>query len=329
MTASVDLSIIIISWNVADLLAQCLDSIYHSPICILGADGSTHGEGLTTEVLVIDSASADSSVTLLQNDYPWVHLFACSENIGFVKGNNLGLSHARGRYLFLLNPDTKILDDAIPCLAHQLESDHTIGAVGPHTLNGDGTHQSTRRRFPTLITGIFESTWFEPYAPPILIQRYKVQDQPDNAVYDVDWVQGSALMVRREVYENIGGLDERYIMYTEEMDWCKRLKLMNWRVVYVGTAKIIHYGGQSSSQVKARAMIHFQHSKLRYFQKYHGKESALVLRFILVINYSWQWIVEGTKWLMGHKRSLRQERLAAYQRVLRSLTYAGESVIRK
>src|SRR5262249_37749144 len=137
-------------------------------------------------------------------------------------------------------------------------------------------------------------------------------------VTDVDWVQGSALMARREVYERIGGLDEGYIMYSEEMDWCKRAKDAGWRVVYLGTAQIVHHGGKSTDQAVARRHIHFQRSKIRYFRKYHGWLAAQTLRIYLLALYSWQLIMEGTKGLLGLKRPLRQERVRAYWQVLRS-----------
>lgn len=327
MRPPLDLSIIIVNWNVADLLAKCLTSIYQAPLCIVGADDTLHGEGLQAEVIVIDSASHDHSIALIRQQFKWVHLLACSENIGFVRGNNLGLAQARGKTLMLLNPDTEIVGNALARLVEILYTDPQTGVVGPHTLNSDGTHQSTRRRFPTLMTGIFESTWFEKYAPRRVLDRYYMRDTHDNNTVAVDWIQGSALMCRRAVYEQVGGLDERYIMYAEELDWCKRIKAAGWGVVYVGDAKIIHHGGQSSQQVKARSHVHFQHSKLRYFRKFHGQGTALVLRFVLVINYSWQLALESAKWLLGNQRPLRAQRVHAYQLVLRSLLWAGEKIV--
>ncbi len=324
-----DLSIIIISWNVADLLAKCLESIQQSPLCLVGPDGVEQGAGLKTQVIVVDSASSDHSISMLHEHFPWVQVIACEENIGFVRGNNLGLQHARGGIVMLLNPDTEVLDDTLVRLVTVLDADPTTGVVGPHTLNTDGTHQSTRRRFPTLLTGLFESTWLERFAPRRIIEHYRVQDRPDDGIYPVDWVQGSALMARAEVWEQIGGLDERYKMYSEEMDWCKRAKDAGWEVVYVGDARIIHHGGQSTVQVKARSHVHFQHSKLRYFRKYHGRGAALILRLVLALNYLSQIVLESGKWLLGSRRSLRRERVHAYWIVVRSLLGAGEQIMMK
>lgn len=303
----VDLSIIIISWNVADLLKACLHSIYASPL-----------EGRTLEVIVVDSASTDDSVAMVRSQFPQVQLIPQSANLGFTRCNNIGLEIADGRYLFLLNPDTEIVGNAIATLVNYMDAHPTVGITGPHTLNSDGTTQSTRRRFPTLAVGFVESTWLQPFAPKSLLEHYYATDIADTSITEVDWVQGSALLARREVYTQIGGLDEGYVMYSEEMDWCKRAKIAGWGVVYYGQADVIHHGGKSSEQVAARKHIHFQTSKLRYFRKFHGWLPAQLLRLFLLSSYLWQLGIEALKGLLGHKRALRQERVRAYWQVLRS-----------
>lgn len=301
----IDLSIIIVSWNVAGELAACLDSI-------LAVD-APH-----IEIIVVDSASSDNTVTMLQERYPQVKLVAQTENLGFVRCNNIGLRMAQGRYLMLLNPDTEAVGDALAQMVTYMDAHPEVGIAGPHTLNTDRTTQSTRRRFPTLAIAFFESTWLQPYAPKSMLDSYYVNDQPDNGIFEVDWVQGSALMARRSVYEQIGGLDEGYFMFSEEMDWCHRAKDAGWRVVYVGTAEIIHHGGKSTDQVIARRHIYFQESKLRYFRKFHGSLAANVLRLFLLVSYVWQIALESVKALLGHKRDMRRERVKQYWQVLRS-----------
>jgi GT2 family glycosyltransferase len=301
-----DVSIIIVSWNVAQLLQDCLQSVY---------DTTPH---LSLEVIAVDSASSDDTVQVIQSKFPQVMLLAQTENVGFTRGNNIGLAVARGRHVFLLNPDTVILGDTIGQMVAYLDKNPTVGIVGPHTLNTDMTHQSTRRRFPTIGTAFFESTWLEGIAPRHILDRYYVRDLADDAVNSVDWVQGSALMARREVYDQIGGLDEGYVMFWEELDWCKRAKLAGWGVAYLGTSKIVHHGGKSTDQAGARKHIHFQESKLRYYKKFHGAIFALLLRIFLLLNYTWQIMVEGIKALLGSKRTMRRERITIYWQVLRS-----------
>jgi GT2 family glycosyltransferase len=312
----IDLSIVIVSWNVADLLAACLHSIDNGAVRIEDADADAKLP--TVEIIVVDSASGDTSVAMIETQFPRVRLLAQSENIGFTRGCNIGMAAARGRYLLLLNPDTEIIGDALLRLIGFMDAQPDAGIVGAHTLNTDGSYQSTRRRFPTFVTGIFESTWLQAYAPRSILDRYYVNDAPDDATLEVDWVQGSALMARREVYAQIGGLDEGYIMYSEELDWCRRAKDAGWRVWFVGDARIVHHGGKSAEQVVARRQIHFQASKLRYFRKFHGRFAAQTLRAYLLASYGLQIGIESAKSLLGHKRALRQERIRAYWQVLRS-----------
>jgi hypothetical protein len=125
-------------------------------------------------------------------------------------------------------------------------------------------------------------------------------------------------MARQEAIEQVGPMDEGYFMYSEELDWCKRFKDAGWRVVYLPTAQIVHYGGKSSDQVVISRHIHFQTSKVLYFRKHHGRLVSEILRWFLLGNYTWQLGLEGAKWLVGHKRPLRAERVAAYRQVLRS-----------
>jgi GT2 family glycosyltransferase len=320
LSTAIDLSVLIVSWNVRDLLADCLASIAAGPVTLIAPDGTLPGEGdLLTEVIVVDSASSDGTPDLVRARFPWVTLIACDENIGFTRGNNLALARARGRYLLLLNPDTVVHDDALPALVHHLDTQPEVGIAGPRVLNADGSTQSTRRRFPTPLTAFFESTWLQSHAPRRILDRYYVTDQPDDGIYEVDWVQGCALLARRAVYEQIGGLDEGYVMFSEELDWCRRARLAGWRVHYVGTARITHYGGQSTGQVETRKHIYFQQSKLRYFRKYHGRAFAFALRLFLLVSYAWQLVLEAAKGILGHKRALRRARARTYWAVLGAL----------
>lgn len=301
-----DLSIIIVSWNVSELLHNCLASIY------------AQAGDLAVEVIVVDSASSDDSVAMVAHDFPQVILLAQDENVGFPRGNNIGLAHAAGRYVMLLNPDTVVIGDALQKMAAFLDQNPTAGMVGPQLRFGDGSIQSSRRRFPTVWTGFFESTWLEPYAPKSLLTRYYVEDRPDDEVSEVDWVMGAAIMTRKEIVGEVGGMDPDYFMYSEELDWCRRIKAAGWRVFYLPTAQIIHYQGKSSEQASTARHINFNRAKLRYFYLYHGQTTALFLRLTLLINYAVQILLEGAKGILGHRRSLRWQRVAAYWEVLRS-----------
>jgi N-acetylglucosaminyl-diphospho-decaprenol L-rhamnosyltransferase len=307
----VDLSIVIVSWNVHDLLRQCLLSI------------RANLQTCNLEVIVVDNVSTDGSAEMVRTEFSDAHLIVNAENRGFPAANNQGIAVAQGRHVLILNPDTKVLGDALATMVAYADANPDVGVVGPQLLNDDGADgcpsvQSSRRRFPTLATALLESTWLQPCAPRRLLERYYVQDQPDDATLDVDWVKGAALMARQEAIEQVGLMDEEYFMYSEELDWCRRFKDAGWRVVYLPAAQIVHYGGKSSDQVVTSRHIHFQTSKVRYFRKFHGRFVGELLRWFLLGNYVWQLGLEGAKWLVGHKRALRAERIAAYRQVLRS-----------
>lgn len=301
-----DLSIVIVNWNVRDLLRACLQAIERTR------------EGLALETIVVDSASADGSVAMLRAEFPDVRLVACEENVGFPRGNNIGLDLAAGRHVLLLNPDTEVQPGALAAMVAYLDAHPDVGALGPQLLNPDGTLQSSRRRFPTMATLTFESTWLENMAPAGLLDHYYALDLPDDMTGDVDWVTGACIMAPRQVVSQVGGLDEEYFMYSEELDWCRRIKSQGWRIVYFPEAKVVHHVGKSSEQAVTARHINFQRAKLRYTRKYHGAGRAALLRLYLLAGYAGQLGVEAIKGLAGHRRDLRWQRVKSYYEVLRS-----------
>ncbi len=303
------LSVIVLSWNVRDLLRACLRSL---PL----ADPAV-------EVIVVDAASADGTAAMVTAEFPPARfprltLIASPENLGFSRGNNLGLRAAQGRYLLVLNPDTELAEDALARMTAYLDAHPDVGVLGPGLVYPDGRPQPTRRRFPTLATAVFESTWLQPWAPRGVLDRYYARDLPADQAVDVDWVVGAALLVRREAYAQVGGLDEGFFMYSEELDWCRRMKAAGWRVVQYPAARVVHHEGRSSAQVPAATHIRFNTSKVRYFRKYHGALAAESLRLFLLANFAVQLALEALKGLLGHRRELRAARVRAYWQVLRS-----------
>lgn len=300
-----DLSIIIVSWNVRELLEGCLRSI------------SGRSE-LALQIIVVDGASSDGSAAMVAEKFPEVELVVCQENVGFPRGNNVGLERANGRYILLLNPDTIVHDDALAKMVSYLEQNPQVGVVGPQLLNEDGSVQSSRRRFPTLRTAFFESTWLQPYAPQAVLDTHFVRDVADDETAVVEWVMGACLMTRQEVVAQVGGMDEKYFMYSEELDYCRRIHEVGWQVVYYPQAQVTHLSGKSSEQAVTYRHINFNRAKLRYFRKYHGRLAAGVLRIFLLASYGWQLTLEAIKGAVGHKRPLRWQRVKAYWMVLRS-----------
>lgn len=350
-----DLSIIVVSWNVRDLLRACLASVTRDQRSEIRSQKSvargpwavgppliSDSYPLTSEIIVIDNASSDGSAAMVAAEFPAVRLIANTENRGFTGANNQGIAVAQGRYVFFLNPDTVVVGDALAAMLAYMDAHPEVGACGPQLCYGDGSLQSSCRRFPTLVTALFESTplaWHWPNNP--WARRYRMEDgvSPPRAPLvigpgeiatppsfagkagtgiDVDWLVGAALLVRRELLAQIGGFDEGYFMYSEELDWCRRAKDAGWQIVYLPAAQIIHYEGKSSEQVVAARHIRFQTSKVRYFRKFHGPFQAELLRVFILLSFAVEWLLEAIKWVLGWKRFLRRERLTAYGQLLRT-----------
>jgi GT2 family glycosyltransferase len=311
-----DLSVVVVSRNTRELTLRCLASVGASLV----------GEEYSWEVILVDNASGDGTVEAVREGFPEVRVIAAGGNRGFSAGNNLGIAAARGRSVLLLNPDAEAVGDAIPRLLDGLLTDPGVGIVGPALRYPDGSPQPSRRRFPTRLTAFLESTIVQQYwRGNRVLDRYFVNDRPEEARQEVDWLNGACLLVRGEVLERIGGFDEGYFMYSEELDLCERARAAGWRVVYDPTVTVIHHEGASSAQAVPRRHIDFNTSKVRYYRRRYGRLFGEALRLFLLLTYVVQIGQEGAKWLVGHKRALRRQRIGAYLAVLRSgLRLSGE-----
>jgi N-acetylglucosaminyl-diphospho-decaprenol L-rhamnosyltransferase len=332
----VDLSIIIVTWNVWPLLRACLHSLAAAtkPTALEPSIRSfgPSTAGPTLEVIVVDNAGHDETARQLPLDFPWVRFLRSEENLGFTGGNNLGYRTSRGESIFFLNPDTTLLDatasgapNTLWQLYQTLSSDEAIGMVGPQLRYGDGSWQNNRRRLPTPLTGFWESTWLGRLWPNNpWVRAYHMHDWPATALHDVEWIMGSAMFARRVALEEVrragdnGPFDEDFFMYSEEMDLCHRLRLAGWRIVYDPAALVLHYEGRSSEQVVAARHIRFNTSKVHYYEKYFGRRWATLLRHYLLFEFRLQLILEWCKLQVRHNATLRRARIAAYQQVLRS-----------
>jgi hypothetical protein len=271
------------------------------------------------EIIVVDNASTDNTIAMIRGEFAQVELIANERNRGFAAANNQGMQLAQGRYIMLLNPDTEMVGDAPITMMDYLTQHPEVGLMGPQLLNPDGTIQSSRRRFPTLATAFVESTVLQRYLSrsPIL-SRFYFKDRPDSLVQEVDWLVGACLLVRSEVIEQVGMLDERFFMYLEEVDWCYRIKKADWKIVYLPTAQVVHHYGQSSDQDIPHRHIYFNDSKCKFFEKYYGKVPGMILRWFIIATFLFQMVEEGMKLALRHKPSLRRHRLAILWQVIRS-----------
>lgn len=260
-TTSIEISIIIVSWNVAKLLADCLDSI------------RSEADSLSLEVWVVDNASSDDSVAMLRDEYPWVHVIANSENCGFARGNNQAIAQARGRFIMLLNPDTVVGAGALRQLVDFAESHPQAGIVGPNLRRPDGSVDldAARRLF-----SLHAAIWFEslrlhrlPWIGPILYRRfYTPYDYGKTQV--VDAISGAAMLTRREIIASLGGLNEDYLHCGEDIEFCHRVCKAGMEIWYIAGNPIIHYGGQSNRSAPVRTNVNRALSNERYFVQCYG-----------------------------------------------------------
>lgn len=263
----VELSIIIVNWNVMGFLDRCLASIFE------------HVRHLRYEVIVVDNASRDGSVELVRSKYPQVHLIANEYNAGFCRANNQGIERAEGEFLVLLNPDTEVYPGAMETLVAYLRNHPDAGVVGPMLLSPGGLHMPNGTRFPTLrreLVGVLGLQRFNQRAYDL--EGYGREDFTTEA--EVDVVCGACLMTRRQVIEQIGGLDESLFMYFEEVDFCRRAKAAGWKVVYVPEARVYHHWMQSVKQDNIAATRRLFRSQFLYFRKHHGVAAAWLLRIL-------------------------------------------------
>lgn len=253
----VDISILIVSWRVRELVRRCLESL-----------GAT--DGTRAEIILVDNASNDGTVAMAHESFPNVHCIANGVNRGFAAANNQALSRATGRYMLLLNPDTEVRPGTVAQVVSYLDAHPDVGLFGSTILNPDGTLQRSVRRFPSLLTLaalLLKLHALFPDAPPV--RSYFANDFDYDHEADVDQLMGAYLVVRREALHDIGMLDAGYYLWFEEVDWCKRARDAGWKVRYAPGMPIIHRGGESFRQHgNARQQLLFVKSALRYARKH-------------------------------------------------------------
>jgi N-acetylglucosaminyl-diphospho-decaprenol L-rhamnosyltransferase len=299
------LSIVIVSWNTRDLLAQCLQSVAAE----VAADFATE----TVETFVVDNVSSDDTVAHLRTHFPWVRLLENQANLGFAAANNQALARCQGRYVLLLNPDTRLMPAALRELVNFLEQTPTAGAAGSRLLNPDSTLQLSCYPEPTLrreLWRLFHLDRLHPYA------LYPVQQWPTNQPRRVDTVQGAALLVRRTVLDQVGFLDPDYFMYTEEVDLCTRIRRAGWQIFWVPTSAVIHYGGQSTRQAAAAMFLRLYESKIHYFRKHHGRLAAQGYKGVLVAASLTRLLLSPLVWLAHPVQRHNQRLVTTHYRLL-------------
>lgn len=266
-----DLSIVILSWNTRELTRTCL--------CSLADDDTRHSR----EVIVVDNASEDGSPDMIAEEFPEVILLRNSENRLYAMGNNQGVSRATGRFLCLLNSDTEVGRGALDRMVNFLERNQEYGAVAPKLLNADGSVQHSCRRFPGLLNPLVHSTKLGQFWPCArLAKRTRMIDFDHVHSCDVEQPPGVCIIMRRQEYLDLGGLDPGLSLFFNDVDLCRRLWKEGRRIRYVAEAEILHHWGASTRQARPLALWH--RNREAYYRKHYG---AWVVPYLRLIFYIW------------------------------------------
>jgi GT2 family glycosyltransferase len=276
----VDVTISIVNWNTRDELRDCLNSAF------------SQSDSVNLEVFVVDNASSDGSAEMVSGEFAdKVTLIANSDNRGFGAAHNQAIAHSAGRYILVLNPDSLIQDHGVLRRMVSYMDEHCdVGVLGPKILNPDGTLQFSARRFPSMIAGVFRHTAFGRLFPKNrFVRRYLMVDEPHDSTMDVGWVSGCAMMLRREMLDEIGPFDERFFMYCEDVDLCCRAHNIprpdgsHWRVVYFPEVAIYHRIGAASDKNPIPMIKQHHRSMLLYFLKHNSRSPKILLTPLVLI----------------------------------------------
>jgi len=272
------LSIIILSYNTKDLLAQTLSSIPRNP---------------TWEIIVVDNASTDGSLEMVLKKYTYVKTIQNQINRGFAAGNNLGLKIAQGKYILLLNSDTKIIDDALDHMINFLDRHPHIGALTPKVMLPDGAVDlACHRGLPTIWNSFTYFAKLEQLFPSIaLFAGYHQTHLDFDKPHRIEATAATAMMVRRSVIEKVGKFDERFFLYAEDLDWCKRINDAGYEIYYYPRSVVMHFKSQSGKrrqndshedqQIKRESLHHFYDTMKQYFDKHYGHKYPKPVQYLI------------------------------------------------
>lgn len=268
-----DCSIVIVNYNTKDLLLKCLHSVF------------TMKTAYDYEVIVVDNASDDDSVNSVKIYYPQAIILPQNKNLGYSKSNNKGIDISRGRYILLLNPDTIVEPETISEMIRLMDENSHVGIAGCKIILPDGSlDKACKRTFPTPLNSFYHFSGLAKMFPNSKrFGAYNLTFLNENQISEVDSVVGAFMLVRKEVVEQIGMLDEDYFMYAEDVDWCLRAKNNGWTVLYYPKVNIIHYKRASSSKRRIRSLYHFYSSMLIFYRKHYMQKYGVIVKGLVYL----------------------------------------------
>jgi GT2 family glycosyltransferase len=254
-----ELSIVILNYKTKGLLKQCLKGIYLYP------------PSVSYEVIVVDNNSGDGSVELVREQFPKVVLLPQHENLGYHKGNNIGIKAARGKYIMILNTDIAFLDNSLDKMYQFMEAHPQVALMGPKLKNPDGSIQASCLRFPNFWVPILRRTFLGKYQfAKSILSQYLMTDFDHQTTRRVDWILGACIIVRRDAIDRVGMMDEDLFLYFGDIAWCRSFWAAGYQVFYFVDTHIVHYHQRESAQSGIFSKIFWIHIKdwFKYLKKY-------------------------------------------------------------
>ncbi|NUL81741.1 MAG: glycosyltransferase family 2 protein [Armatimonadetes bacterium] len=273
--SSPKLTISIVSWNAPEHLAKCLETI------------RLQQTSFEVETIVVDNASSEGNAERVRRDFPWARLIVNAENLGFGAGHNKAIEAANGEFVFVLNPDTVLHDGALETLVQFAEEHPEAAIIGPKHLSPLGDLQYSCRTFPNPVAAMFRNTPLGRFFPNNRYTRdYLMTDWDHSSPREVDWVSGAAMLIRSDWLKAHGGFDERFFMYCEDVDICKRAWESGWKVLYCPLASLTHVIGASTDRAVNKMLIAFHASMYKYYKKHLVNETPFWLRALAPLGLS-------------------------------------------
>jgi GT2 family glycosyltransferase len=277
---SIEVSIVVVNWNTRELLLSCLRSLFQSP------------QGFSFEVIVSENGSCDGSEEAVRREFPAITVIQNGRDLGFGAGVNVGATRAKGRYIAVIPPDGTIPKDTLKRMLEYLISDRDVGVVGCRLVGPDGKTQLSCARFPTPLRVISLFSRLDRILPIPSVQTYydrfdwrRGRTVPWDHLQsrEVDTVLGAVFMMPIDAFRLVGGFDERYFMYYEEVDLFKMVRQKGFRVYFMTDVFAVHYGGEATKQEYAKMRFEQQRSLLIYIRKWHGEPSSETIRWFLIV----------------------------------------------
>lgn len=265
-----DLSVVIVNYQTFELTKNTINSIFE------------YDYPFELEVIVVDNASSDDSLSRLQDYFgDRVRFIASAENNGFAAGNNQALRVVEARYVLLLNSDTIVWENTLESIYNYMEDHKDVGACGCRVLLENGElDKACKRSFPNVKNSFFRLFHIPTNSAD---DNYNLDNLPDDEIYEIDCLTGAFMFMRKEALDTAGLLDETFFMYGEDIDLCYRIKNSGWKIIYYGESKITHLKGASSKKQKSKLIYEFYRAMYIYYKKHHAEESSFIVNIVVYI----------------------------------------------